>query len=76
MNEEALEIAKKGMRLVRDAMITKTDWAVLPDSSLSEEELNLYKLYRKYLRDLPNTMSDSDFMTFKGIPTFNEWKSL
>lgn len=70
---DPLEVAKRGARLVRDEALTRTDWMVMPDSPLSDAELVRAKAYRKYLRDLPGTMSEKDFMAFKGVKTFDEF---
>lgn len=71
--DEALKVAKKGMRLVRDAALASTDWMVMPDSPLGEAELARVKAYRQHLRDLPATMQDADFMTFKGVPALADF---
>lgn len=72
---EALEIAKRGMRLVRNEVLAQTDWIGLVDAPLSAADLASYKAYRQFLRDLPSTMTDDDFNTFKGVPSYDEWKS-
>lgn len=72
---DSLAEAKRGMRLVRNAAISATDYAVLPDSSLNAAALADMKAYRQYLRDLPDKLADTDFLTFKGVPTLAEWKA-
>lgn len=73
-NAQALEIAKAGARLIRNDRLNATDRHVLPDSPLSAADLKRVKAYRKWLRDLPATMTDDDFMTFKGVPSLDEWE--
>lgn len=73
-NTEALDIAKEGARLVRNAALDATDKMMAADYPLTATELTKVKAYRKFLRDLPATMSDEDFMTFKGVPTLAEFK--
>lgn len=75
MTADALEIAKKGMRLIRNEALAKTDWAALVDAPLSAADAASYKAYRQHLRDLPGTMTDEDFMTFAGVPSYDEWKA-
>lgn len=70
-----LDEAKRGARLIRNDLLTATDRHVLPDSPLSVAELKSVKTYRKWLRDYPAGMTDDDFMTFKGLPTYDEWKA-
>lgn len=71
--DETLEIAKNGMRLIRDTALSKTDWMVVTDTPLPESKLALVKMYRQYLRDLPETMTDDDFLTFKGVLSLNDF---
>ena len=69
-----LEIAKNGMRLLRNQAISATDWMLLPDAKLPNNiTVTQVTAYRQYLRELPNTATDNDIMTFKGIPSLNEW---
>lgn len=76
IDQTALIIAQNAVRAFRNEKLADTDWAVLPDSPLSEEVKGYYRTYRQYLRDYPASLSDTDFMTFKGegeIPDFNTW---
>lgn len=75
MTIEALDVAKKGMRLIRNEALAKTDWAALVDAPLTTADADSYKAYRQYLRDLPGTMTDEDFMTFAGVPSYDDWKA-
>ena len=42
------------IRKYRDIRLKNTDWTVLPDSPLSENEKEKWKKYRNELRDFPN----------------------
>ena len=47
-------IAKRAnVRIQRNDKLSKTDWAVLPDSPLSAEDKVVYENYRAALRDVP-----------------------
>lgn len=45
------------VRSERNKKLNATDWAVLPDSPLSDEKKQQYQNYRQALRDLPQTLS-------------------
>ena len=45
------------IRLKRNAMIASTDWMLLPDSTLTEEQKAQVTTYRQQLRDLPSTVT-------------------
>ena len=70
---DPLEIAKQGARLVRNAALDATDKFLVSDYPLNATELAKVKAYRKYLRDMPASMTDDDFMTFKGVKTLAEF---
>lgn len=44
-------------RNIRDHLLVASDWTQLPDivEKMTEEEVNMWKTYRQYLRDMPNT---------------------
>ena len=66
--------AKKGMRLLRDEALSKTDYMVLPDAKLPAGVTSAQVMaYRQHLRDLPNNAAENDFMTFKGVPALADW---
>jgi len=47
-------IAKRAnVRIQRNDKLSKTDWAVLPDSPLSTDDKTVYENYRSALRDVP-----------------------
>ena len=44
---------KAQVRAQRNARLTETDWAILPDSPLSDADKTIYQNYRTALRDVP-----------------------
>jgi hypothetical protein len=44
---------KANLRIQRNDKLSKTDWAVLPDSPLSTDDKAVYENYRAALRDVP-----------------------
>ena len=44
---------KANVRIQRNDKLSKTDWAVLPDSPLSTDDKTVYENYRAALRDVP-----------------------
>ena len=44
---------KANVRAQRNARLTETDWAILPDSPLSDADKTIYQNYRTALRDVP-----------------------
>ena len=48
-----LEGKKANVRAQRDAQLSATDWAILPDSALSDANKTIYTNYRTALRDVP-----------------------
>lgn len=49
--EDKAGVALK-VRLDRDTLIKDTDWVFLPDTNLSSEKLEEWKVYRQALRDI------------------------
>jgi hypothetical protein len=49
----ALE-AEKNKKISRNSLLAHSDWTVLPDSPLSEEEAAAWVYYRQQLRDFPS----------------------
>lgn len=58
-SQEELEIVyeKKWIyvRMVRNQKLYQSDWTQLPDSPLSPEKVDAWKVYRQILRDITNT---------------------
>lgn len=52
IKEHKKNISEK-IRAKRDALLSQTDWTQMPDSPLTEEEKQNYRIYRQSLRDLP-----------------------
>ena len=46
---------KNAIRRERNVLLSETDYAVLPDSTLSSDDLAKLKTWRQQLRDLPQT---------------------
>jgi hypothetical protein len=46
-------ITYRCIRERRDRLLKECDWTILPDSPLSEEKKNEFKIYRQALRDFP-----------------------
>jgi hypothetical protein len=56
------------IRKARTADLTACDWAVMPDSQLSDAELAAVKAYRQALRDLPEQGDDPDGVAWPDKP--------
>ena len=65
---EEIERKWKEIKAKRNGLLKESDWAVLPDSPLSEEDIELVKQYRQALRDLPQTYSNPDEVVFPNKP--------
>jgi hypothetical protein len=48
-----LDGKKANVRAQRDAQLSATDWAILPDTALSDANKTIYTNYRTALRDVP-----------------------
>ena len=48
-------VAWDGVRAERDALLTASDWTVLPDAPLTTTQKTAWKTYRQTLLDLPQT---------------------
>jgi hypothetical protein len=46
------------LREIRTSKLTDTDWTQIADNNLSEEQVNLWQIYRQTLRDMPQYISD------------------
>lgn len=56
------------IRNIRDKFLQDSDWAVLPDSPLTEEQKQQWIQYRSELRDLPEKYKDSGQPIFPARP--------
>ena len=61
-DERALEREADEVRTQRDALLVESDWAVLPDAPVADEQA--WKDYRQALRDVPQQ---------NGFPTDIDW---
>jgi hypothetical protein len=48
------------IRILRKFMLDESDWTLLPDSTVSDEEKEMWKLYRNTLRNIPQEQGDSN----------------
>lgn len=65
--KEELQLIK---RLERNQRLNGYDWSQLPDSPLTEEQKQVYREYRQFLRD----WTEQEEWWNKQIPSFDEWK--
>lgn len=72
VSDEAIEQRKKEVRAVRNQYLEQTDKYMIADYPITDEERELYRQYRTYLRTYPECRD-----WYKANPkTFEEWKSL
>ena len=71
-SDEAIEQKKTEVRSVRNQYLEQTDKYMITDYPITDEERELYKQYREYLRTYPECRD-----WYKANPkTYEEWKSL
>lgn len=69
---EAIEQKKAEDRAVRNQYLEQTDKYMITDYPITDDERELYKQYREYLRTYPECQD-----WYKANPkTYEEWKSL
>lgn len=69
VSDEAIEQRKKEVRAVRNQYLEQTDKFMIADYPISDEERELYRQYRTYLRTYPESQD-----WYKANPkTFEEW---
>jgi len=59
--QEAVEASRnywQEMRQIRDHLLSQSDWSQLSDVPLTQEEKDLWLIYRQQLRDLPENITD------------------
>ena len=72
ISDEAIEQRKEQVRAVRNQYLEHTDKYMIADYPITDDERELYKQYRTYLRDY--TLSEN---WWEHSPkTYEEWKSL
>tara|TARA_B100001287_G_C22685498_1_gene533243 strand:- start:6264 stop:6503 length:240 start_codon:yes stop_codon:yes gene_type:complete len=72
---ETLELAMRGLRLLRDEALHSSDWTQMADSPLSAEDKTAWANYRTYLRDLPASTNSEQALSFEGIQSFADWSA-
>lgn len=58
LSEEEGNLTLDEFREWRNALLSETDWTILPDSPLSADKQAEWKTYRQKLRDLPANTSE------------------
>jgi hypothetical protein len=58
MNEDVRQFNLIQLRIKRDAVLQQCDWVLVPDTPLSQEKIDEWKVYRQALRDLPSVTED------------------
>ena len=71
-SDTAIEQRKEQVRSVRNQYLEQTDKYMIADYPITDDERELYKQYRTYLRDY--TLSENWWE--HSSMTFEEWKSL
>ena len=72
VSDEAIELRKEEVRAVRNQCLEQTDKYMITDYPITNDERELYKQYREYLRTYPECQD-----WYKANPkTYEEWKSL
>jgi hypothetical protein len=57
------------VRIERDGRLAASDWSSVSDNQLSDTERAAWETYRQTLRDIPQTQSDPDNVTWPTPPT-------
>jgi len=65
-DERALEQEAEAVRTQRDALLKESDWAVLPDAPVADEQA--WKDYRQALRDVPQQTDFPQEVVWPQIP--------
>ena len=72
VSDEAIEQCKEQVRAVRNQYLEQTDKYMITDYPITDEERELYKQYREYLRTYPESQD-----WYKANPkTYEEWHTL
>lgn len=64
------------IRLIRNFLLTDSDWTQMEDNDLSEEEKKQWLKYRAFLRNIPNKSYDLDMSFVKFPITPTKYKAL
>jgi hypothetical protein len=63
----------KRLRFYRNQSLRETDFTQLADAPIDNKLKSFYRLYRKYLRDLPSNFNSETVKEAK-VMNFKEWK--
>lgn len=66
--EKPNEIVAKDSRELRNQLLRKSDWAVLPDAPLTEKQKQEWQAYRQALRDIPQQSGFPEFVIVPEVP--------
>jgi hypothetical protein len=61
------ELILNEIRTERDRRLMQTDWALMVDTPLSDEQQAEMKLYRQALRDFPSTLDMTQVMSLQDV---------
>lgn len=70
--EEIIEKKWERVRLNRNWSLRQTDWTQLSNVTISNEEKELWNVYRQTLRDIPQTYINPDDVIFPRPPLSND----
>lgn len=65
---EGIERYLQLIREKRDYLLSKTDWIMRPETNISAEEKEQWKVYRQELRDVPQSFLLLNRVTWPEIP--------
>lgn len=71
--DEILELKKskiEEIKIERNKRLFETDWTQLPDVDLSDKEVQEFRMYRKYLRNIMHNIDDPLSFSFEDINYF------
>lgn len=68
VNEEKINNEWKKIRNKRDSLLKETDYLIMPDYPISQENKELIENYRNELRNLPQNFDDPFIVTFPKKP--------
>ena len=64
--EQAAQMQR--LRQQRNQMLAASDWTQMPDTPLDAESKQAWADYRQALRDITDSMSDTDGVTWPAVP--------
>ena len=68
-NNGAFDRAMASLRNERNRLLAESDWAVLPDSPLSDSDKTAWETYRQELRDITNGLTTVEEVNAVVFPT-------